>query len=55
MKFGVIGTGIVGKTLAAKLAELNHEVMIGTRDVVATLARVEGDVYGNPPFKIVQK
>lgn len=50
MKVGVIGTGMVGQTLAAKLAELNHEVMIGTRSVAATLARTEPDAYGNPPF-----
>jgi predicted dinucleotide-binding enzyme len=31
MRFGVLGTGIVGRTLAAKLRELGHEVMIGSR------------------------
>jgi predicted dinucleotide-binding enzyme len=51
MKFGVIGAGIVGQALAAKLAELNHEVMIGTRNVAVTLARTELGVYGNPPFR----
>lgn len=55
MKFGVIGTGIVGRTLAARLAELNHEVVIGTRDVVATMARTEPDGYGNPPFSVWQQ
>jgi predicted dinucleotide-binding enzyme len=50
MRIGVIGTGIVGQTMAAKLVELGHEVMIGTRDVDKTLARTEPDVYGNPPF-----
>jgi 8-hydroxy-5-deazaflavin:NADPH oxidoreductase len=52
MRFGIIGTGVVGKTFAAKLAELNHEVMIGTRDVAATLARTEPDTFGHPPFSV---
>lgn len=33
MKMGVFGSGSVGQTIAARLAELGHEVMIGTRDV----------------------
>lgn len=33
MKISVLGTGDVGQTLAGKLLELGHEVMIGTRDV----------------------
>lgn len=32
MKFGVLGTGIVGVTISNRLAELGHEVMIGTRE-----------------------
>ena len=32
MKIGIIGSGMVGQTLAAKLAGLGHSVMIGTRD-----------------------
>ncbi len=31
MKFGVIGTGMVGKTLASKLTSLGHEVKMGSR------------------------
>jgi 8-hydroxy-5-deazaflavin:NADPH oxidoreductase len=31
MKFGVLGTGMVGKTLAGKLVELGHEVTMGSR------------------------
>lgn len=31
MKFAVLGTGMVGKALAGKLASLGHDVMIGTR------------------------
>jgi predicted dinucleotide-binding enzyme len=31
MRFGVLGTGLVGKTLAGKLVELGHEVTMGSR------------------------
>lgn len=31
MKIGVLGTGMVGSTLATKLVELGHEVMMGAR------------------------
>jgi len=50
MKIAVIGTGIVGQTLAAKLHSLGHEVMIGTRNMADALARTENDRYGNPGF-----
>ncbi|MCM2577806.1 NADPH-dependent F420 reductase [Streptomyces meridianus] len=50
MRYAVLGTGIVGRTIAAKLASLGHDVAIGTRDPEATLARAEPDAYGNPPF-----
>ncbi len=36
MKIGVLGTGVVGQTIAGKFAELGHSVHIGTRDVVKT-------------------
>jgi len=32
MKTGILGSGMVGQALSARLAELGHEVMIGTRD-----------------------
>ena len=51
MRIAILGTGIVGKTVAAKLIELGHEVIIGTRDREATLTRDDKDAYGNPPFK----
>jgi predicted dinucleotide-binding enzyme len=51
MKIGVLGTGFVGQTIAAKLSELGHGVFVGTRDPAATLAKSEPDMYGNPPFK----
>ena len=50
MKIGIIGTGTVGRTLAARLAELGHSVTVGTRDPAATTARTEPDGMGNPPF-----
>ena len=37
MKIGVLGTGVVGQTIAGKLADLGHEVVIGTRSVAKTL------------------
>jgi predicted dinucleotide-binding enzyme len=50
MRYAVLGTGIVGRTLAAELDSLGHEVVIGTRDPRTTLARTEPDAMGNPPF-----
>jgi len=32
MKIGVFGSGIVGQTIGSKVAELGHEVLIGTRN-----------------------
>jgi NADPH-dependent F420 reductase len=51
MKIGILGTGIVGKTLAVKLNELKHEVMIGTRNVSETLAKTDKDMMGSATFK----
>ena len=50
MKITVLGTGIVGQTLAAKLDTLGFDVRIGTRAPAATLARREPGQYGNPSF-----
>jgi hypothetical protein len=55
MKIGVLGTGVVGQTISAKLAELGHDVMIGTRDPANTLARNEPHPYGMPPFSVWQQ
>ncbi len=49
MKIAVLGTGIVGKTIAGKLASLGHDVALGTRDPVATLARTAPGMMGDPP------
>ncbi len=48
--YGVLGTGIVGQTLAAKLASLGHEVRMGTRDVAATRARTDTGQAGAAPL-----
>lgn len=48
MKIGILGTGSVGQALAGRLAGLGNEVVIGTRDVAASLARTEPDGWGNP-------
>ena len=31
MKIGILGTGMVGKTIGTKLVKLNHEVKMGSR------------------------
>lgn len=51
MKIAVLGTGSVGRTLAGRLAELGHEVTVGTRDAAATLERSAPDTMGNPPYR----
>lgn len=43
MKIAVLGTGVVGITLAARLDELGHAVILGTRDPEATRARTAPD------------
>ncbi|MEV6319568.1 NAD(P)-binding domain-containing protein [Nocardia sp. NPDC051787] len=50
MKIAVIGTGMVGRVLAARLSGLGHEVVIGTRDVEATMVRADTDALGTPPY-----
>ncbi len=55
VRFGILGTGVVGKTIAGRLAGLGHEVMVGTRDPAETMSRTEPDPYGNPPFGVWQK
>lgn len=47
MDIAVLGTGIVGRTLAARFAELGHTVTIGTRDPQATLARTGEGEFGD--------
>lgn len=49
-EIAVLGTGMVGRVLAARLAGLGHDVVIGTRDVAATMDRTEPDGLGTPPY-----
>lgn len=37
MRIGVLGTGSVGRTLAAGLSAAGHDVAVGTRDVASTM------------------
>jgi 8-hydroxy-5-deazaflavin:NADPH oxidoreductase len=55
MRFGILGTSVVGKTMATRLAGLGHDVMVGTRDPQETLSRTDPDQYGNPPFSAWQQ
>lgn len=47
MNIAVLGTGLVGRTLAARLNGLGHDVAIGTRDVQATLGRSGEDALAS--------
>ena len=49
MKIAVLGTGMVGRTIASKLASLGHDATIGTRDVDALIAQTEGPMGGRLP------
>jgi hypothetical protein len=51
MKIGVIGTGVVGQTIAAKLEALDQAVVMGTRNVTQTLAQSTPGNFGTPPLK----
>lgn len=50
MRIAVLGTGMVGQALAQRLAELGHEVTVGTRDVSTAMSRHQPDGMGNPGF-----
>ncbi|MFF3275946.1 NADPH-dependent F420 reductase [Streptomyces chrestomyceticus] len=51
MKIAVLGTGAGARCHTARLAELGHQVVVGTRDPQATLARREPDMMGTPPYR----
>jgi 8-hydroxy-5-deazaflavin:NADPH oxidoreductase len=57
MKIGVIGTGIVGRTLATGLRTAGHEVSIGTRNPQETLSRsdFEGWDTGQIPIQEIRQ
>lgn len=48
MKIAVLGTGVVGQTIAEKLAALEHDVTMGTRDVKKALATTGKDMLADP-------
>jgi predicted dinucleotide-binding enzyme len=50
MRIAVLGTGTVGRTLAEAMRQRGHQVVLGTRDVAATLARTEPDAMGTAPL-----
>lgn len=50
MRIAVLGTGSVGPTIAGALSALGHDVVVGTRDPQATLARTGPGATGGPPF-----
>jgi predicted dinucleotide-binding enzyme len=50
MNIAVLGTGMVGRTIAGRCHEVGHAVVVGTRDPEATLGRTEPDGMGNPPY-----
>ncbi len=47
MKIGILGTGIVGKTLGAKLARLGHDVRMGSRAAGGESAREWARITGS--------
>lgn len=50
MKIGILGTGVVGQTIAEKVTQLGHQVIIGTRNKAETLAKTGKDNFGRPAF-----
>jgi len=46
MKFGVLGTGMVGSAIAGKLKQLGHDVMVGSRTPDAAKAKALGVPVG---------
>lgn len=54
MRIAVLGTGPVGRTLAARFTALGHEAVVGTRDIADTLARTEPDAWGGPAFRVLR-
>ena len=50
MRIGILGTGVVGRTLAGRLAERDNDVVMGSRDPSALAGRTEPDRMGNESF-----
>ncbi|NUT72557.1 NADPH-dependent F420 reductase [Pseudarthrobacter sp. C4D7] len=51
MEIAVLGTGTVGRTLAAAFSALGHGVVLGTRDPGATAGRAGPGPMGGTPFR----
>lgn len=51
MKIAILGTGIVGRTLADGLRAAGHDITIGTRDPEVTLARTDAHERGLEPVR----
>ena len=54
MRIAVLGTGVVGTTLAARLAEIGHSVAVGTRSPEATTAKADFAAWhaANAPVEV---
>ena len=54
MRIGVLGTGVVGRTIGSKLVEIGHEVRMGSRragnDAAVAWAEEAGDAAGESSF-----
>ncbi|MFG2297983.1 NADPH-dependent F420 reductase [Streptomyces sp. NPDC048603] len=50
MKIAVLGTGAGARSHIARLTQLGHQVVVGTRDSQVTLGRTEPDFMGTEPF-----
>lgn len=50
MEIAVIGTGIVGRSVAGAFQDHGNEVTVGTRNPEVTMARTDPDGFGNPPY-----
>jgi len=55
MNIGILGTGMVGQSLAGTLFDRGHAVVIGTRSVSATLANSNPTSNGLPPYSVWHK
>jgi 8-hydroxy-5-deazaflavin:NADPH oxidoreductase len=55
VKIAILGTGMVGQGLAVALRARGHDVMMGTRDVAASLANTTPSAYGLPSFGVWHK
>lgn len=50
MKITILGTGMVGMTIAERLIELGHQITMGTRNPEATRTRATPAQWGKIPF-----